>query len=112
MVLGQEVCYAAFRELWHLIKYGIDILYRCVKKKQALLIHGNMLIYHDEAQTHQCQLFLEQLAQVSEHQPDSEEIHLVERTTKIAMHEAMVAELGLVEDLEDILSYPTFTRTW
>jgi hypothetical protein len=112
MVLGQEVCRVAFREFWHLTRYGIDLLCRCVKKKQALPIHGNALIYHDEAQTRQCQLFLERLAQVSEHQPDSEEIHLVERTTKIAMHEAMVAELGLVEDPEDIPSYPTFTRTW
>jgi hypothetical protein len=62
MVLGQEVCRAAFREFWHLTKYGIDLLCCCVKKKQALPIHGNALIYHDEAQTRQCQLFLERLA--------------------------------------------------
>jgi hypothetical protein len=56
-----------------------------VKKKQALPIYGNVLIYHDEAQTRQCQLFLERLAQVSKHQPDSKKF---------------------------IPFYPTFTRTW
>jgi hypothetical protein len=81
MVLGQEVCCVAIREFWHLIKYGIDLLCHCVKKKQALPIHA--LIYHDEAQTHQCQLFLEQLAQVSEHQPDSEEIHWLKEPPKL-----------------------------
>jgi hypothetical protein len=65
MVLGQEICYVAFRELWHLNKYGIDLLCHCVKKKQALSIYDNALIYHDETQTRQYQLFLERLAQIS-----------------------------------------------
>jgi hypothetical protein len=60
------------------LKYSFDLLCCCIREKQALLIHSNALIYHEKAQTQQCQLFLEWLAQVSKHQPDSKEIHLVE----------------------------------
>lgn len=112
MVLGHNVCRVAFREFWHLTKYGLDLLCRCIRERRDYPTHGNALLFQDNPAARLCSIYLQRLADVSEQQPDTEEIHLVERTTKISVYEGMVAELSPLEDPDDIPSYPTFTRTW
>lgn len=112
IVLGSRVCRTAFREFWHTTKYGLELLCRCVRSKRAYPVHGNALLFRDDPQTRASMLYLTRLAHVSEHQPDSEEIHLVERTTKQEIYEGMVAELQPLEDPTDIPSYQTFTLVW
>jgi hypothetical protein len=52
-------------KLKYLAKYNLPVpLYR------------NNFMYHDDPKTRVCALYLELLAKVSEHQPDSDEIHL------------------------------------
>jgi hypothetical protein len=111
-VLGSPVCPTAFREFWHLTQYGLELLCRCIRNDRDYPIHANALLDKDDAKTRQCQLYLHRLEHVSEHQPDSEEVHLIERTTKTIVFEAFQAELAPLELPEDIASYPTFTRTW
>lgn len=76
----------------------MDLLKNCIVAGIELPIHGNFGQDRGAVKEHACGVFLTKLASVSEQQPDSEEIHLVERVSKIDLYEAMCT--GMKENMK------------
>ena len=75
---GRAICKAAFQIFWHLTHYSLDLVKNCIVAGTELPVHGNFGQDQAAVKEHACGVFLTRLASVSEQQPDSEEIHLVE----------------------------------
>lgn len=68
----------------------MSLLMHTIENCVELPMHGNFGQDRDSPMEDRCAAFLSKLEDVSEHQPDSEEVHLVERMRKIDCYEAMV----------------------
>jgi hypothetical protein len=75
-------------------------------------LHGNNFMDHDDPKTRVCVLYLELLAKVSEHQPDSDEIHLIEQTKKIEFYYDMLEVWKTTHQLSELPSLDLFYQVW
>jgi len=105
---GRAVCPVAFCAFWHLTRYSFDLLTTCIKEGRDLPVHGNFGQDRDSVKEDMCAVYLSKLADVSDQQPDSEEIHLVERMHKIDVYEAMAEGKVFLILLIKFLEYATF----
>lgn len=121
---GRNVCSTAFRAFWHLTRHSFGLIIGCIKQGLDLPVHGNLGQDRNATKEQMCSVFLSKLENVSEHQPDTEEVHLVERLNKIDVYEAMVAgifftkfiltftELSAFHTPEEMPTLKTFYKVW
>jgi hypothetical protein len=79
---GRIVCKKAFGIFWHLISYSISLLLKAIEEGVDIQVYGNFGQNRESVKESLCSIFLSKLELVSEHQPDSEDVHLVERLQK------------------------------
>jgi hypothetical protein len=94
---GRDVCPVAFCAFWHLTRYTFELITKCIREGLDLPVHGNLGQDRDSIKEQMCEVYLTKLERVSEHQPDTEEIHLVEKVKKIDVYEAMAEGEGVCE---------------
>ena len=109
---GRPVCRKAFLIFWDIRDYTFKKLVRSIKHNEPLsVIHGNSYV-HDTVKLDRCCDWLGVLVKYCEQQPDSEEIHLPERTYKADVYEEMVYDLSKTYSKKDIPAYQTFCAAW
>jgi hypothetical protein len=88
-------------KLIHLAKHNLPVpLYR------------NNYIDNDYPKSRLCALYLKLLAKVLEHQPDSNEVHLIEQTKKIDVYYDMLEMWKTTHNQEDFPSLDLFYQVW
>jgi hypothetical protein len=90
LIGGRIVCKRVFGIFWHLISYSTSLLLKAIEKGVDIQVHRNFGQDRDLVKEGLCGVFLSKLELVSKHQPDSEDVHLVERLQKIDCYEAMI----------------------
>jgi hypothetical protein len=91
LIIGERiVCKKAFGIFWHLTSYSNSLLLKAIEEGVDIQVHGNFGQDRDSVKESLCGVFLSKLELVSKHQPDSEDMHLVERLQKIDCYEAMI----------------------
>jgi hypothetical protein len=82
----------AFGIFWNLTLYSTSLLLKAIEEGVDIQVHGNFGQDRDSVKKGLYNVFLSKLELVSEHQPDSEDVHLVECLQKIDCHEAMIKD--------------------
>ena len=109
---GRVVCRKAFQIFWDIGDYTFKKLFRNIRNNEPLsVIHGNSYV-HDPVKLVRCCDWLGVLEKYCEQQPDSEEVHLPERTYKADVYEEMVNDLKKTLPTSEIPAYQTFCTAW
>jgi hypothetical protein len=74
-------------------------------------LHRNNFMDHDDPKTRVCALYLELLAKMSEHQPDSDKIHLIEQTKKIDIYYDILEVWKTTHQLSELPSLDLFIKS-
>lgn len=115
-VAGESVCTVAWQEFWQITEYTRRKIEKSIRLNQNIDVpHGNVFIDKPDPKKALCFDWFAHFSTYCEKQPDSEDIHTIERWHKVDLYAEMKFDLlqsGKVRRKQDIPSYPTFTLVW
>lgn len=115
-VAGRDACPIAFQEFWNITEYTRRKIEKSIRQGENLDVpHGNVFVDKPDPKSSLCFDWFSHFCHYCEKQPDSDEIHTIERWKKIELWEEMQFDLlqsRKVKFKKDLPSYPVFTQVW
>ena len=112
-ILGSPVCAHAIEVFWNISRYTRRLIEQSVRDQRPIVQpHGNSLIAKDAFKERITAAWFETFIPVCEFQPDSEEIHMLERLKKVDVYESCIHDLQQAYSPDELPGYSTFSNVW
>lgn len=106
-------CGIAFERFWNITNFTRRHVIDCIRNRLPVSSpHGNSLIEHNNFKTRLVKNWLTNFCLVCEQQPDSNEVHTVERYKKIDIFDVMISEMRYSYSQSDLPSSQLFYQVW
>ena len=107
------VCGTAFERFWNITNYTRRHVTDCIRSGMpATAPHGNESREYLNFKTRLVESWLDDFCLVCEQQPDSDEVHTVERYKKIDIYDAMISEMRFSYSANNLPSSQLFYQVW
>jgi hypothetical protein len=106
-------CGIAFERFWNITNYTRRHVTYCIRNNLPVTVpHGNSIREHLQFKTGLVIVWLSNFCLLCEQQPDSNEVHTVERYKKVDIYDVMISEMHYSYSKADLPSLNLFYQVW